>query len=331
LHSPSAPRRQPGRSAHTDRPGFSLHADPQTGLWGAPGRVDALEHFIAVAEEQHFTRASELLHISQSGLSASVRALESELGTDLFTRSTRRVELTAAGQAFLAEAERTVNSAAAARHAVEAVRGVLRGTVSVGTEQCLGVVNLPKELACFRVQHPGVEIRLTFEGSTTLMERLVSGQLDLGLVAVIGPTPRGMELVPLWSESFVVLCHPSHPLARQEAVGLEQLSHEVLMGFLPGWGARVLAEQAFAAAGLRHRVAMEVNDVQTLLDLVAHDLGVAIVPEHFARKRPATLRAVAVDHDSLRWQVAAALPRKASAAAAALMSQFCEPDTTAVA
>lgn len=281
-----------------------------------------LEHFVAVADEQHFTRAAELLHISQSGLSASIRALETELGTDLFLRSTRRVELTQAGQAFLTEAVRTVSSAAAARNAVEAVRGVLRGTVSVGTEQCLGVVNLPQELASFRTRHPGVEVRLTFEGSSNLVDRLVAGQLDLALLAVCAEPPRGIELVPLWSEGFVVLCHPEHPLASLPALHLDELAGQVLVGFLPGWGARVLTEQAFAAVGQKHRVVMEVNDVHTLLDLVGHGLGVAIVPEHFARKRPATLRAVPVAGDRLRWQVAAAVPVKASAAAVALLDQF---------
>lgn len=124
-----------------------------------------LEHFVVVAEEQHFTRAAELLHISQSGLSASVRALESELGSELFLRSTRRVELTQAGEAFLGEAVRTIAAAAAARHTVEAVRGVLRGTVSVGTEQCLGVLNLPQELVDFRLQHPDVEVRHSGPGT----------------------------------------------------------------------------------------------------------------------------------------------------------------------
>jgi DNA-binding transcriptional LysR family regulator len=281
-----------------------------------------LEHFIAVAEEQHFTHAAELLHISQSGLSASVRALETELGADLFVRSTRRVELTQVGQAFLVEATRTVASAAAAKNAVEAIRGVLRGTLSVGTEQCLGVVNLPEELVAFRGLHPGVEVRLTFDGSANLMDRLIGSQLDLALVAVCNTDLRGVQLVPLWSEGFVVLCHPSHRLAGRPSVELDELVGETLVGFLPEWGARVLTTDAFAALGLKHRVSMEVNDVHTLLDLVGHRLGIAIVPEHFARKRPSTLRSVPVKHPHLRWRVAAAVPAKPSAAAGALLQQF---------
>lgn len=103
-----------------------------------------LEYFIAVAEERHFTRAAERMRVAQSGLSASIRTLERELGADLFIRSTRRVELTEAGRALLIEAHRTLASVDAARDAVAAVQGLLRGTVSVGTEQCLGVINLPR-------------------------------------------------------------------------------------------------------------------------------------------------------------------------------------------
>src|SRR5674476_1010595 len=93
-----------------------------------------LEHFVTVAEERHFTRAADLLQISQSGLSASIRALEMELGTSLFIRSTRRVELTAAGQALLADSRRTLASAAAAQNAVAAVRGLVRGRLTVSAE-----------------------------------------------------------------------------------------------------------------------------------------------------------------------------------------------------
>ncbi|HEY9291792.1 MAG TPA: LysR family transcriptional regulator [Microlunatus sp.] len=281
-----------------------------------------LEHFIAVASEQHFTRAAETMQISQSGLSASVRALEHELGTPLFTRSTRRVVLTQAGQVFLEEARRTVASAAAARSAVDAVRGVLGGTLSVGTEQCLGVVDLGAELARFRTGHPGVEIRLGFDGSAELVDRVVSGEMDLALVAECGEMPTGVRTERLASESFVILCEPTHRLAELKGVTLDEIAAEPQIGFLPGWGARVLADGAFAAAGLPTKVTMEVNDVHTLLDLVGHGLGVAVVPEHFKHKRPQTLRAVPVKDDGLDWNVAVAVSEQPTPAGSALLDQI---------
>ncbi|MBA8793700.1 DNA-binding transcriptional LysR family regulator [Friedmanniella endophytica] len=293
-----------------------------------------LEHFVAVAEHQHFTRAADRLQISQSGLSASVRALETELGTPLFTRSTRRVELTPAGQAFLAEAVRTVAAATAAKNAVAAVRGVLGGTLSVGTEQCLGVIDLPAELAAFRREHSQVDVRLGFAGSADLIERLGAGRLDLALVARCGPTPRGVRLRTLFEEGFVLLCRPDHPLAGLPVVDLELVGREQLVGFSPEWAARMLAEQAFAAAGLRPTVGMEVNDVGTLLDLVGHGLGVALVPAHFAEKRPDRLCAVPLDPAAaLVWSVTVAVPAEASPAATALLTQMAtsRPDRTPVA
>lgn len=281
-----------------------------------------LEHFIAVASEQHFTRAAEAMQISQSGLSASVRALEHELGTPLFNRSTRRVVLTQAGQALLEEARRTVASAAAARRAVEAVRGVLGGTLSVGTEQCLGVIDLGRELAHFRAEHPGVEIRLGFDGSADLVERVASGQMDLAMVAEFGTLPAGVRTERVSTEGFVILCNPEHRFAELKSVTLDEISEEPQVGFLPGWAARSIAERAFTAAGLQTRVTMEVNDVHTLLDLVGHGLGVAVVPEHFKHKRPQTLRSVPVKESDLDWNVAIAIPEQQGPAGRALVSQI---------
>lgn len=107
---------------------------------------------------------------------------------------------------------------------------------------------------------------------------------------------RGLVLTPLWSEGFVVLCAPNHPLSARAQVGLDQFAGEPPVSFLPGRGARELAEQAVAAAGLQHRVAMEVNDVHTLLDFVVHGPGVALVPAHFAQKRPGGLTDVLPAH-----------------------------------
>ncbi len=281
-----------------------------------------LEHFVTVADERHFTRASELLQISQSGLSASIRALEIELGTSLFIRSTRRVELTAAGTAFLADAVRTLASAAAAQNAVAAVRGLLRGSLTVGAEPCLGSVDLPAELARFRSANAGLEIHLRYAGSVELSESIASGRMDVALVVETGDTPPGVQLLTLSSQNLVVLCHPDHPLASEQRIDIEALRGESLIGFQPGWGAHSLARRAFAAAGFDYRTTLEVNDVHPLLDLVGYNLGVAIVPASFANKRPESLRAVSLDESMPRWRVAVAVADEPSPAATAFLQQL---------
>lgn len=261
-----------------------------------------LEHFVAVAEEQHFTRAAERLAVSQSGLSASVRALEQELRTPLFSRTTRTVRLTEAGRALLVEAERTLAGARAARDAVDAVRGLLRGTLTVGVEQCVAGVSPARLLAAFHREHPQMELRLRQEGTSSLLDGVAAGRLDLAFAATVGPAEWRGELVPLAREPMVLLCAAGHAFAGRPEVGWEELPGASFIDFHPDWGPRRAADEAFAAAGVRRTVGLEVNDVHSLLELVQEGLGIAVVPHHFSRK-PEAARLVAVEPTGVRRPV----------------------------
>src|SRR5882757_666436 len=130
--------------------------------------IRQLEHFVAAAEEGHFSRAADRANIVQSGLSASIRSLERDLGTRLFDRTTRRVELTESGRALLIEARRVLSAAATAREAVAGVEGLQRGTLSLGIMQSLVAIRLPALLARFHSDHPGIDLRLRQAGATAL-------------------------------------------------------------------------------------------------------------------------------------------------------------------
>jgi DNA-binding transcriptional LysR family regulator len=275
-----------------------------------------LEHFVTVADERHFTRAAERLFISQSGLSASVRALEKELGAVLFTRNTRRVELTEAGRALLGESRRTLASVEAARNAVAAVQGLQRGTLSVGTEQCLGVVDVPAELARFHNVHSGVELMVQQAGSAHLVEQVRLARLDLAFVAQPAQPVDGVAFIRLATEPMVVICPLGHALAGREVVDLASLADAVFVDFHPDWGSRRVTDRGFAAVGLERRVASEVNDVHTLLDLVLRGLGIAVVPAPIARKKAGRLAAVGLGPDAPSWDVAVAVPARAMSLAA---------------
>ncbi|WP_130796453.1 LysR family transcriptional regulator [Streptomyces otsuchiensis] len=280
-----------------------------------------LEHFVAVCEEQHFTRAAHRLRIAQSGLSASIKALEQDLGTPLLTRTTRRVRLTDAGRALLAEARRTLQSAEAAREAVAAVQGLVTGTLAVGTEQCMGIVEASELLAALRRRHPGVAVRMVQDGSDALFAGVRDGTLDLAFVVYDG-SEEGATVRPVAREPLMLLCGPDHPLASAPSpVALTDLAGEDFVDLHRGWGARQAAEAAFAAVGVERGVAMQVNDVYTLLDLVHRGMGVAVVPRPVTRKVPARgLAAVPLD-TAVTWNVGVALPTggRLSPAARALL------------
>ncbi|WP_414675335.1 LysR family transcriptional regulator [Lentzea sp.] len=243
-----------------------------------------LQHFLAVAEECHFTKAAKRLHVAQSGLSASIRALEVELGTPLFLRTTRQVELTQAGRALLPEARRALSSVESARDAVAAVRGLLRGTLSVGSLQCLHVVHLPAVLARFHEAHPGVELRMRQSGNAELVEDVRAGRLDLAFVTRQPRIADDLRVSTVASEPLVLACAPGSPFAARGSVGLDELRGQSFVDFNPDWGTRDEADRALAAAGVERRVAVEVNDVHSLLDFVAFGLGVALVPQSFSLK-----------------------------------------------
>lgn len=274
-----------------------------------------LEHFVTVAEERHFTRASERLFISQSGLSASIRALERELDAELFDRNTRRVELTDAGQALLEESRRTLASVVAARDAVAAVQGLRRGRLRVGTEQCLGAVDVPRELAEFHIEHPGVELVVQQAGSARLVDEVHTGRLDIAFVAGSPGAPDDVRFERLASEPMTLVCRPENGLTHAKRVGWKALGCEPFVDFNTDWGSRQVTDRAFVAAGVARRIASEVNDVHTLLDLVEHGLGIAIVPQHIARKKAGKLVALPLPSDAPTWDVTIALPAGATTAA----------------
>ena len=287
-----------------------------------------LEHFVAVAQECHFTRAAQRLHIAQSGLSASIRSLEKELGATLFLRSTRQVQLTAAGQALLVEALRALAASDAAKDAVAAVQGLLRGSLSIGSLQCLHAVHLPTVLAGFLSEHPGLEIRLRQGGSDELIELVRTGRLDVAFVARPAREPENVVLTPLDREELVLACSPGHPAARQAWVKPQDLVDEQFVDFPPSWGTRDLADRVLTSAGVERRVSLEVTDVHSLLDIVAVDLGVALVPSSF-RAKTDRVRFIGLDGDVPDWETVSVTADPPSPAAAALLRRVAVPEILA--
>ena len=269
-----------------------------------------LEHFVAVAAEQNFTRAAARLHIVQSGLSASIRALEEELGAALFVRTTRRVEVTPTGRAFLGEAKRVLSAATQARQVVDDMLGLHRGTLSIGIIQGLAsLVDIADLLGRFRAACPHVEICLTSGGSLPLIEGVRTGDLDLAFTQFVGATPPGVSAWMLACEPLVAVCAPGHWLTGRQSVTLQDLANETFVDLHPDWGTRQLIDGSFDASRLARRTGFEVNDLPTQLDLVAHGLGIALVPQavvaEYARANAAKpLSVVDLAEPEICWELA---------------------------
>lgn len=240
-----------------------------------------IEHFLAVVQAGSFTGAAHRAHIVQSALSASIRKLEAELGTQLFERTTRRVALTEAGRALLPAAHRITADVDAARAEVSAVAGLTRGRVSIGTIQTLTVVNLPAKLGEFRLRHPGVRIHVRDGTVPDLAAAVGSGELDLSFLAGDEPLPDELHGFARWSQNLVLLCHPGHRLERRRRVRLAELDDEPFVDF-SGSGIQAMTARRFATAGIKHNRVCEATHMPLLVELVAAGLGIAIVPQPVA-------------------------------------------------
>lgn len=238
-----------------------------------------LEHFLAVAEEQNFTRAAARLHVVQSALSVSVRALERDLGGRLFDRNTHRVELTDAGLALVPEARRTLAAADAARDAVASVHGGIRGTVRIGIMHALSLIDLAALLTSYHRERPQVQLvpRAAQGGSAELATDVEEGRLDLAFAALPGVYPATLSVRPLAAEEMMLACPPGHPLAKRRQIPLTELDGERFVDFPAGWGTRLAADRLFQDAGLHREIAVEVADIPNVTDLVRAGFGFALL------------------------------------------------------
>lgn len=280
-----------------------------------------MEVVVAVAETGGFTAAARRLHVVQSAVSSTVRALERELGTPLFDRTTHRVALTRAGEAFVPAARATLRSAELAREAVDAVKGTLSGRVTVGTMQ--GVwAGLHHALAALRAEHPGVVVQLRQAAVADIRQALREGTVDLAVVALDRQQQRGLTTRLLSHEDMVLLAAPRRALfgaAPDGVVRLVDVAELPLVDFPPGWAIRHSVDRAFRAAGVDRSTTFEVNDIVAAAELVRNDLGVCIVPGSIADRFP-DLPRYRFDHHAPHWKVMVVRPPgEPSPAVAALL------------
>ncbi|OLT31077.1 LysR family transcriptional regulator [Actinomadura sp. CNU-125] len=245
--------------------------------------LQQMRYVVAVAETNSFTRAAERCLVVQSALSHQVARLERELGARLFERTSRRVRLTPAGEAFLPAARQCLDAAERAAAEVAAAVGEIRGRLAVGLITTVAAADVPGALRDFRGRYPHVRVSLRVGASEDLVEKVVQGSLDLAFLGL--PTnsrPRGVAVHELARDRHVAVVAPGHPLAAETSVDLRRLSSETFVDLPAGTYGRAQSDLAFAAAGLERDVAFEVTSADFIDRLVGQDLGVALLPSAYA-------------------------------------------------
>jgi DNA-binding transcriptional LysR family regulator len=242
--------------------------------------IRQLHYFVAVARTRHFGRAAEQLHMAQSPLSQAIRQLEAQLGTTLFTRTTRRVDLTPAGETFLQDAERILDAVDAARLRVQLVGDGSTGLLRVGATGLAAFRQLPRLARIAAREVPGLVLRFRPDLLTPAQESaLEQDQIDLALLRP--PLRRSGLASRLVARERVVLAVPAnHRLAGEEPVGLVELRDEDFVVYgAEGSVVDTVVTQACLDAGFLPRRAHQAPETSILLTLVAAGLGVALLPD----------------------------------------------------
>jgi DNA-binding transcriptional LysR family regulator len=245
-----------------------------------------LEHFVAVAEEQSFTKAARRAHIVQPGLSMSIRTLERELGGELFIRGPKRVTLTAAGKALLPEARRALAAVRGAADAVAETQGLLRGTLTIGTGVSFlpFAYDLPTLLRRFSDAYPKVRIEVKQATPAQLFAEVRAGALDLGFIPTDGgPVPAGIRAIVVARSPMMFACSRTHRLAKRRSVNIRELASEPFIDAGPDMPTSRLVDAIFATAGIARDTRVVMNDVSFILAFVEQAVGVAVVPKVVSR------------------------------------------------
>jgi DNA-binding transcriptional LysR family regulator len=291
--------------------------------WGDEPELDnrQLEVFAIVAREGSFTKAAAELHLVQSAVSATIAALESDLGERLLDRTTRWVQPTAAGRALLPHAHGILDAFRAARDAVEAVGGGLSGSIRIGYMTNVTLVDVPQLLGRFAAAHPNVTMRLApaATGTRGLAESLQSGDIDLAFLSATAPDYPMLRIDSLATSRLGLAVSASDPLAGRASIPLADTVGLRFVDSGPGFANRALVDAEFRRRGLRRDVQIETADMHDSAALVRYGLCVGFLPQYLVEKDD-QIRWIAVEDAEfvMHVSVGTARDRTLSAAAARL-------------
>lgn len=234
-----------------------------------------LQIFLALAEEKSFTRAAVKCHLSQSAFSSRIRLLETGLGTTLFDRTTRSVELTNDGRLFEISAQRLYKEFSEVLENFQDHAARRKGSVKIATLPSLCSSWLPTVLAHFRTRYPGIEFSVIDDLSESCLDLLRSGQVDLAINSMMS-TVDDLQATPIGTDQFHLVCPTGHPLLKARHISAEELVKHPFI--LQSRSSSVRQHIEFAVRPLTLRTSMEVHYMATIAGMVGAGLGLSIVP-----------------------------------------------------
>jgi DNA-binding transcriptional LysR family regulator len=268
-----------------------------------------LRTFKAVAEAGSFTGAASRVHLTQAAVSVHIRQLEEEVGTPLFLRVNKKLFLTDAGRALLTHADTILRAHDEAKSELIALSQPASGRLHIGVASTAITVHpLPEILKEVKRRHPALDLSVIGGTSESVIERILAGELDVGLVS-LPVEASDVVTETLRSDYLVVAMRPDHPLAHSRQIGADQLSAEPLILGEKGGNTRRLIDLFFEKSGLEPKIVMELQRTEAIIRMVELGFGVTMLPQTSIASEVSrgALRAVRVRDLNLKWELGFAL------------------------
>ncbi|PKF86361.1 LysR family transcriptional regulator [Bacillus sp. BA3] len=238
--------------------------------------MDPLKVFVTVIEQKNFSRAGDILNLSQPGVSLHIRNLENELGTKLIYRSPKQVQITEPGKILYRHAKQMLNHYETAKREINEFNNVVSGTMKIGASFTIGEYYLPKVLAEFAAQYPMVDIQIIISNSNDVIQGIRSNKLDIGLIE--GETNyKDIDVRPFMNDEMIVVVPPDHPLSQMDLIEGNMLQNQTWVLREQGSGTRTYSDKLLSSLELNIKKTFIFTSIQGVKEAVMAGLGIALL------------------------------------------------------
>ncbi|MNJ43112.1 HTH-type transcriptional regulator CysL [compost metagenome] len=285
--------------------------------------VDTLRVFVTVAEQRHFSKAAELLNMSQPGVSQHIRNMENELGTKLMLRSPKQVKLTEEGTILYRKAKQILGLYEEAKQQIHLLHEVVTGSIQIGASFTIGEYILPRLLAKFAEQYPEVDLQLTIGNTEEIVAAIRANELDLALVEGIVSDHPDLIILPYMQDEMILVAAPKHPLSLLPTVNPADLADQNWIIREAGSGTRAFSDHFLQVNELQARRSYVFNSSQGVKEAVSAGLGIAVLSRLTVRKEldNGELREIAFNGPAMKRELSFIRNRQGSLTLAAEVFQ----------
>lgn len=240
--------------------------------------ITQLYYFIVAAEQEHMTKASEILTLSQSALSRSITSLENELGVPLFDRKNRKILLNRYGKVFLEDAKKVVRQMEISKANLTQLIHPEIGNISISFVHSLGLNYIPSLLKEFQLSNPGHTLTLNEDNAALIVKDLLTNETDLGF-ATQYQSFSDLVYNPIFQEKIVLIASSRHQFSQMKNIKLEDIRREKFIHYNADTELRKLIDSTFLKHNIEIDVAYDGLEASSIIGLVTANMGIALVPE----------------------------------------------------